>query len=96
MTELEKTLLEKTLRDAPLHMEGELSSASAAQNKALEEQRQTLKSLQTALTSQQEQVNRMGSDLRALTRRLHDLGDVYRSLEPLLPLLHGILSGSGR
>jgi septal ring factor EnvC (AmiA/AmiB activator) len=77
-------------------MEGELSSASAAQNKALEEQRQTLKTLQAALNDQEERNNRTNGDLQALTRRLHDLGDVYRSLEPLLPLLQGILSGNGR
>ncbi|MDR2055780.1 MAG: hypothetical protein LBQ10_07940 [Desulfovibrio sp.] len=90
------TELEKTLKDALLHMEGELSSALTTQGKALEEQRQTLKILQSALNDQEERINRTNGDLRALTRRLHDLGDVYRSLEPLLPLLHGILSGNGR
>jgi septal ring factor EnvC (AmiA/AmiB activator) len=88
------TELEKTLRDALLHMEGELSSASAAQNKALEEQRQTLKALQAALNSQEERINRANNDLQTLTRRLRELGDVYRSLEPLLPILEGILNGS--
>jgi uncharacterized coiled-coil protein SlyX len=90
------TELEKTLKDALLRMEGELSSALTTQGKALEEQRQTLKSLQATLNSQQEQAKRTNDDLQALTRRLHDLGDVYRSLEPLLPLLQGILSGNGR
>jgi uncharacterized coiled-coil protein SlyX len=90
------TELEKTLKDALLRMEGELSSALSTQGKALEEQRQTLKVLHAALASQEERINRTNDDLRALTRRLRDLGEVYRSLEPLLPLLHGILSGNGR
>jgi uncharacterized coiled-coil protein SlyX len=77
-------------------MEGELSSALTTQGKALEEQRQTLKTLQSTLNSQEERINRTNDDLRALTRRLQDLGDVYRSLEPLLSLLQGILSGNGR
>jgi uncharacterized coiled-coil protein SlyX len=74
----------------------ELSSALVVQGKTLGEQRQTLKVLQAALANQQEQINRTNDDLRALTRRLHDLGDVYRSLEPLLPILHGILNGNER
>jgi uncharacterized coiled-coil protein SlyX len=90
------TELERTLKDALLRMDGELSSALAAQGKKLEEQRQTLKALQTALSNQQEQVYRTNDDLRALTRQLSDLGDVYKSLDPLLPLLRGILNGNGR
>jgi uncharacterized coiled-coil protein SlyX len=90
------TELEKTLKDTLIRMEGELSSALAAQGKTLGEHRQTLKNLQAALNSQEARINRMNDDLQALTRRLHDLGDVYRSLEPLLPFLHGILSGNGR
>jgi uncharacterized coiled-coil protein SlyX len=90
------TELEKTLRDALLRMEGELSSTLTTQGNALEEQRQTLKALQAALNSQEERINRANNDLQALTRRLRDLGDVYRRLEPLLPILHGILSGNVR
>ena len=90
------TELEKTLKNALLRMEGELFSALAAQGKIIEEQRHALKALQAALTSQQERINRTNGDLQALTRRLRDLGDVYRSLEPLLPLLQGILNGNRR
>jgi uncharacterized coiled-coil protein SlyX len=90
------TELERTLKVALLRMEGEISSTLAAQGKALEKHRQTLKSLQAAQVGQQEQIRRTSGDLQALTRRLQDLGDVYRSLEPLLSLLHGILSGNGR
>jgi uncharacterized coiled-coil protein SlyX len=90
------TEIERMLRDTLARMEQDLSAKLDSQGKTLEEQRQTLQALQAALASQQERINRMSDDLQALMRRLHDVSDVYKSLEPLLPTLHGILSGSGR
>jgi len=90
------TELEKMLKDTLTRMEQEFFATLTSQGKALEEQRQALKALQATLASQQERISRTSGDLQALMRRLHDVSDVYKSLEPLLPILHGILSGSER
>jgi prefoldin subunit 5 len=45
------------------------------------------------MNRQQEQIRQMASDLQALMRRLQDLSNAYKSLEPLLLRLDSLLSG---
>jgi uncharacterized coiled-coil protein SlyX len=90
------TELERMLKDILTHMEQEMSATLMAQGKTLEEQRQVLASQREELAWQRGQIQRLNSDLRALTQRLQDVSDVYKNLEPLLPLLQSILNGNRR
>ena len=88
MTELERMLKETLTR-----MEQDFSAALTSQGKTLAEQQRALTAHSQGLRQLQEENSRVKADSQALTRRLDDLAGLYKSLEPLLSRLSGILSG---
>ena len=85
--------LERMLKDTLTRMEQELSTTQASQGKTLEEQQRALTAHSQGLRQLLEENSQIKADLQALTRRLHDLAEAYKSLETLLPHLNGILNG---
>jgi uncharacterized protein YydD (DUF2326 family) len=72
-------------------MEQDFSAKLTSQGKALETQQHALTAHSQDLL--QEESSRIKGDLQALTRRLEGLAESYKSLEPLLSRLSGILNG---
>jgi uncharacterized coiled-coil protein SlyX len=87
------TALERMLKDTLTRMEQDFSVKLTGQGKTLEELQHALTAHSQGLRQLQEEKNRIKADLQALTKRLEDLAGLYRSLEPLLSRLNGILSG---
>ena len=87
------TELEKMLKDTLTRMEQDFSAKLTSQGKALEEQQCALTAHSQGLRQLQEENSRIKADLQDLTRRLHDLAELYKSLEPLLSRLNGMLNG---
>jgi hypothetical protein len=87
------TELEKMLKDSLARMERDLYTSLTEQGKALEEQRQILLTQSLSIKQMQGQIRRNEAELQALMPRLQDFGAVYKSLEPLLSRLNGLLSG---
>ena len=86
------TELERMLKDTRARMEQDFSQSLSAQGKTLEEQQRALTAHSQGLRQLQETSSRSNADLQALTRRLHDLAESYKSLEPLLSRLNSILN----
>ena len=87
------TELERMLKDTLTRMEQDFFAKLTSQDKALEAQQRVLAEYSQGLRQLQDENSRIKADSQALTRRLHDLAGLYRSLEPLLSHLSGILSG---
>ena len=87
------TELERMLKDTLTRMEQDFSAKLTSQGKTLEEQQRSLTAHSQGLRQLQEENSRIKTDLQALTRRLHSVAESYKSLEPLLSRLSGILSG---
>ena len=87
------TELERMLKDTLARMEQDFSAKLTSQGKTLEEQQRALTVQSQGLRQLQGEISRVSADLQALTKRLEDLAGLYRSLEPLLSRLNGILSG---
>ena len=87
------TELERMLKDTLTRMEQEFSTKLTSQGKILEEQQRALTAHRLSLCQLQAENSRSKADLQALTRRLHDLAELYKSLEILLSHLNGILNG---
>ena len=87
------TELERMLKDTLARMEQDFSAKLASQGKTLEEQQRVLTAQSQGLRQLQGEISRISADLQALTTGLEDLAGLYRSLEPLLSHLNGILSG---
>jgi hypothetical protein len=73
------TELERTLKDALIRMEQETTD--------------TLQAHTLELTALREKVNRLSTQQQESARLLQGLSDAYKSLEPLLTRLSGIVSG---
>ena len=87
------TELEKILKDTLIRMEQDFSVKLTSQGKTLEEQQRVLTAHSQGLRQLQEQVSQGNVYSQALTQRLENLAESYKSLELLLPRLNGILNG---
>ena len=87
------TELERMLKDTLTRIEQDFSTTLSSQGKTLEEQQHTLTAQSKSLRQLQEENSRNKADLQILTRRLEDLAGSYKSLEPLLSRLNGLLNG---
>ena len=87
------TELKKMLKDTLTRMEQDFSQSLTSQGKTLEEQQRALTAHSQGLQQLQEKNSQVKADLQALTKRLEDLAESYKSLEPLLSRLNGILNG---
>ena len=87
------TELEKMLKDTLTRMEQDFSTTLTSQGKTLEEQQRALTAHSQGLRQLQEENSRIKADLQILTRRLNDLAELYKSLEPLLSRLSEKLNG---
>jgi len=88
------TELEKMLKDTLTRIEQDFYAKLTSQGKTLEEQQRALTAHSQGLRQLQEENSRIKADLQILTRRLNDLAELYKSLEPLLSRLSEKLHGS--
>ncbi len=87
------TELERTLKNTLLRMEGEITATLANHDQSLNRQQHALVSQGDTLKELQAQIKQMTGQQQEYQRQLQGLSAVYRSLEPLLSRLNGLLSG---